>query len=181
MSQIPPSKRSKSDLKAQSFCYEIRKRITAELAATFGYSQKRMDAHIKKITAWMPEDQRKEAAAHLQEVEEGFDFWFIQQERVRILTFCSDISCHMRAANTIWPEYWSEFCERRLEWDRAMECCNKLQDELQYIAETLPADKNKYMRIVLDIEALFKMIKSLRQADNRFKKHLKDAPGGDMV
>ena len=37
------------------------------------------------------------------------------------------------------------------------------------------------MRIVLDIEALFKMIKSLRQADNRFKKHLKDAPGGDMV
>lgn len=62
-----------------------------------------------------------------------------------------------------------------------MECCNKLQDELQYIAETLPADKNKYMRIVLDIEALFKMIKSLRQADNRFKKHLKDAPGEDMV
>lgn len=174
MSQIPPSKRAPSDLKAQSFCYEIRKRITAELMASFGYSQKRLDAHIKKITNWMSEDIRKEQAAHLMQVEKDFDMWFIQQERIRILNFCSDISCHMRAANTIWPEYWSEFKERRLEWDRALCCCNKLQDELQYIAETMPADKNKYTKIVLDINTLFKMIKSLRQSDNRFKAHLKD-------
>ena len=53
-------------------------------------------------------------------------------------------------------------------------CCNKLQDELQYIAESLPADKNKYMDIVLEVEALFNMIKALRQSDNRFLKHLKD-------
>lgn len=48
-----------------------------------------------------------------------------------------------------------------------------LQDELQYIAEVLPADKNKYTSIVLEIEHLFKTIKSLRQSDNRFKKYLK--------
>lgn len=48
-----------------------------------------------------------------------------------------------------------------------------LQDELQYIAEVLPADKNKYTGIVLEIEHLFNTIKGLRQSDNRFKKHLK--------
>ena len=54
-----------------------------------------------------------------------------------------------------------------------MECCNALQDELQYIAETLPADKNKYMAIVLEVETEFNWIKSLRQSDNRFLPHLK--------
>lgn len=67
-----------------------------------------------------------------------------------------------------------EFTERRLEMGRAMECCNALQDELQYIAEVLPADKNKYMAIVLEVETEFNWIKSLRQSDNRFLKHLKD-------
>lgn len=175
MSQIPPSKRSKSDLKAQSLCYDLRKRITAELMLSFGFSEKRMDAHIKKITGFIKDDEeRQHRSDRLREVEENFDMWYIQQERIRILNLMQNISGHMRAANSIWPEYWQEFIERRLEWDRALEECNKLQDELQYIAEVLPADKNKYMRIVLDIEALFKMIKSLRQSDNRFKKHLKD-------
>ena len=134
-----------------------------------------MDAHIKKITGFIKDDEeRQQRSDRFREVEENFDMWYIQQERIRILNLMQNISGHMRAANSIWPEYWQEFIERRLEWDRALEECNKLQDELQYIAEVLPADKNKYMRIVLDIEALFKMIKSLRQSDNRFKKHLKD-------
>lgn len=56
--------------------------------------------------------------------------------------------------------------------DRALVCCNKLQDELQYIAETLPADKNKYMNIVLDVQNLFEKIKALRHSDNRFLKKI---------
>ena len=66
----------------------------------------------------------------------------------------------------------SEFEERRLEMDRALVCCNKLQDELQYIAETLPADKNTFMNIVLEIQAEYETIKKLRQADNRFLKEI---------
>ena len=57
--------------------------------------------------------------------------------------------------------------------DRALVCCNKLQDELQYIAETLPSDKNKFMNIVLEVQAEFDMIKKLRQSDNRFLKTIK--------
>ena len=48
-----------------------------------------------------------------------------------------------------------------------------LQDELQYIAEVLPADKNRFTGIVLELDHLFNTVKKLRQSDNRFKKHLK--------
>lgn len=136
MSDIPKSERSESPLRAQHMIYNIRKRITAELMATFGYSQKRFEKHIKAVTAYVVnEEEREELAAKIREQEEDFNLWFIQQERARVLTFCQDISVHMRAANTIWPDYWSEYEERRLQWDKAMECCNMLQDELQYIVD----------------------------------------------
>lgn len=173
MSDIPKSERSESLLRAQHQVYQIRKKITTELMATFGYSQKRFEKHIKAVTDYLPESEREERAKQIRELEEDFDIWYIQQERGRVLQFCQDISIHMRAANTIWPDYWPEYEERRLQWDKALECCNMLQDELQYIAEVLPADKNKYMAIVLDIDHLFNTIKKLRQSDNRFKKHLK--------
>ena len=110
MSDIPKSERSESPLRAQHMIYNIRKRITAELMATFGYSQKRFEKHIKAVTAYVVnEEEREELAAKIREQEEDFNLWFIQQERARVLTFCQDISVHMRAANTIWPDYWSEY------------------------------------------------------------------------
>ena len=99
--------------------------------------------------------------------------WFVW-ERGGTGCICCDIAQHLRGANTIWPTYRFEYKDRRGELNQALKCCNKLQDELQYIAESLPADKNKYMDIVLEVEALFNMIKALRQSDNRFLKHLKD-------
>ncbi|MBQ6773793.1 MAG: hypothetical protein IJP48_07015 [Synergistaceae bacterium] len=146
----------------------------AELMATFGYSQKKLDAHIKKMTAYIKDaDESEERGKIIREVEDNFSSWFIMRERDRVADFCQGITEHLRAANTIWPTYMNEFEERRLEMDRALVSCNKLQDELQYIAETLPADKNKFMNIVLEAQEVFDMIKSLRQSDNRFLKNIK--------
>ena len=58
--------------------------------------------------------------------------------------------------------------------DRALAMCNVLQDELQYIAEAVYADKNKFTALMLEIEALFNKIKRVRQADNRFLKNIKE-------
>ena len=171
MSNIPKSKRSKSHLEVLHRGYAIRKRITAELKATFGYSQKRLEAYIKGMTAHVEDESEREAMVQkLRELEENFGSWFIMRERDRVADFAQGITEHLRAANTIYPQNRSEYEERRLEMDRAMMCCNKLQDELQYIAETLPADKNKYMNIVLEVQEEFSMIKALRQSDNRFLK-----------
>ena len=173
VSNIPKSKRSASKLEALHRAYELRRKITAEIMATFGYSQKKLEAHIQKMTSYVqdPEEREKMSKA-IREVQEDFASWFVMRERDRVADFCQGITEHLRAANTIWPTNMSEFEERRLEMDRALVCCNKLQDELQYIAETLPADKNKFMNIVLEVQAEYETIKKLRQADNRFLREI---------
>ena len=175
MSDIPKSERSESRLEAQHKAYKIRKMITAELMASFAYSKKKHEKHIQAMTEHIKnEEEKKDTAQKIRELEEDFDCWFIRKERERILDFTQGIASHLRAANTIWPTYKAEFVERRLEMDKALECCNRLQDELQYLVETLPADINKYTAIVREIDAEFNLIKALRQSDNRFLKHLKD-------
>ena len=47
-----------------------------------------------------------------------------------------------------------------------------VRKQTQHIQD--PEHRAEYMDIVLDVEALFNMIKALRQSDNRFLKHLKD-------
>ena len=143
---------------------------------SFGYSTKKLEAHIQKMTSYVqnPEEREKMNKA-LREVEDNFASWFIKRERDRVADFCQGITEHIRAANTIFPQpknpaFLAEITERRIEFDRALMCCNKLQDELQYIAEVLPADKNKYTNLVLEVQQLFDMIKKLRQSDNRFLK-----------
>ena len=144
MSGVRKSERGESRLEALHEAYRLRKMITYELLNDFG---------TKNNT--MPQ-------------------WLIARERVRVLDLCQGISGHLRAANTIWPDYMVEFTERRLQMDKSLECCNMLQDELQAIVEMVPADKNRYMQIVLQIEKVYNLIKKLRQKDNRFLKTLKD-------
>ena len=173
MSNIPKSKRSEPKLEALHRAYALRRKITAELMATFGYSQKKLEAHVQKITAHVQDaEEREKMCQAIREVQDDFASWFVKRERDRVADFCQGITEHLRAANTIWPTNMSEFDERRIELDRAVICCAKLQDELQYIAETLPADKNKYMNIVLEVEEEIGVLKALRKADNRFRKKL---------
>jgi len=109
--------------------------------------------------------------------ENMYKFYRNQINRVsdNVIELATGISRHLRIANTIFPTYMSEFEERRIEMDRAMACCNALQDELQYVGECLYADLNRYMNLVLQIQKEFNMIKSLRQTDNRFLKNIKNS------
>ncbi len=168
MSDIPAHRRRPTTLDAQSLAYKIRSEITTELMLTFGYSEKRLEQHIRKVTEYIPNDKVREmTASKLRECEETFDIWFIAQERETVMKLARGIAAHLRAGNTIWPSNSKEFVERRLQFDRALECCNMLQDELNYIAKVLPADKNKYTRIVLELDKEFHLIKKLRQSDNK--------------
>lgn len=144
MSGVRKSERGESRLEAQHEAYKLRKDIAFELMNDFGTKGNKM-----------PE-------------------WLIAKERERVLEYCQGISAHLRAANTVWPDYMIEFSERRLQMDKALECCNMLQDELQAIVEMVPADKNRYTQYALRIEKIFNMIKKLRQKDNRFLKTIKD-------
>ncbi len=174
MSDIPKSKRKATTLDAQALAYSIRSEITTELMLTFGYSEKRLKQHLEKVTVCYPEGEAREKAIDkLLVTEKDFHMWFIEEERKEVMRLARGIAAHIRAANTIWPVNMREFEERRLQLDKALECCNVLQDELNYIAKILPADKNKYTRIVLKLDREFNLIKKMRQSDNqRFLPHL---------
>lgn len=174
MSDIPVGKRSKSKLEAQHNAYKIRKTLTMELMRNFGVTQEMLDQYVLKSVAHIKDDTKRmrEAQALKQRIAD-----FIHDERKDVKRLLTGISGHLRAANTIVPMHYAEWCERRVELDRAMAYCNRLQDELQYIATALPTDKNKYMGIVLEIEKEFGLIKALRQSDNRFLDNLPDVPG----
>lgn len=168
---IPKHERAPSRLDAQHMARKISMEITTELARTFGYSKAKFEKRIETVTKYLPPGpDREQAAAQIREQEQGFNLWLIEQERRRMHDLSREIPLHLRAANSIWPSCQMELDARRLELDKAIAACRKLQDELQYVAETIPADFNKYTGIVLEIDKLVAYIKNLRKSDaKRFK------------
>lgn len=170
MSEIKKSNRKESKLETMHNAYMIRIAITnlAEnnFYITFSKIEDKVNSRIKGLT----EKEQKRIKDSM------YKFYRSQINRLtdNVIELATGISRHLRIANTIFPTYMSEFEERRLEMDRAMSCCNALQDELQYAGECLYADLNKYMNLVLEIQKEFNMIKALRQSDNRFLKDIRN-------
>ena len=169
MSEIKKSERKESKLQTIHNAYMIRMAVTnlAEnnFYITFSKIEEKINNRIKGL------DEKEQIRIK----ENMYKFYRNQINRVsdNVIELATGISRHLRIANTIFPTYMSEFEERRIEMDRAMACCNALQDELQYAGECLYADLNKYMNLVIEFEKEFNMIKSLRQTDNRFLKNIK--------
>lgn len=169
MSEIKKSERKESKLQTIHNAYMIRTAVTnlAEnnFYITFSKIEEKINNRIKGL------DEKEQIRIK----ENMYKFYKNQINRVsnNAIELATGISRHLRIANTIFPTYMSEFEERRIEMDRAMACCNALQDELQYAGECLYADLNKYVNLVLEIQKEFNMIKSLRQTDNRFFKNIK--------
>ena len=150
----------------------IRSKITNVLKFLALQSQKRFEFLSENLTKATTDEEILKAKETMR--EERFNLWLIREECQTVASKGSELTSSLRTANTIWPTYMSEFTERRNYMNKAMAACNVLQDELQYIAQSVYADKNKFTALVLEIEALFKKIKSVRQADNRFLKQLND-------
>jgi hypothetical protein len=171
MSDIKKSERTESKLEVIHGAYAIRMAVTnlAEnnFYITFSKIEEKINNRIKGL------DEKEQIRIK----ENMYKFYRNQINRVsdNVIELATGISRHLRIANTIFPTYMSEFEERRIEMDRAMACCNALQDELQYVGECLYADLNRYMNLVLQIQKEFNMIKSLRQTDNRFLKNIKNS------
>jgi len=168
MSDIKKSERKESKLEVIHNAYIIRMAVTKLAENNFFISDSKIQNIIADKIKIFPEDEQKRIK------ERTYNYFKQQINRTtnRVIDAACGISQHLRKANTIFPTYMSEFEERRLEMDRAMACCNALQDELQYAGECLYADLNKYTHLVLEIQKEFNMIKSLRQADNRFLKNI---------
>ena len=148
MSDIPLGKRPESKLKLIDEVYDLRKRITFELEQSFGFSQKILESRINEQIKRYPKNQREEVHDRILEMEIEFGCWFIERER----------------------DNMSEYELRRALVSDARSYCAALEDELQYIAESIPADKNKFTKLQDKVSEMFNKITSLRKSDNRFLK-----------
>lgn len=169
MSGIPKSKRSESKLEALHKVYKVRKRLMEELFLTFALDGRRLEKRIEDYARTIQGvEDLNEVRKFITGGAKDFVRFAITKSRDSILDLCMRLARTLRAANTIWPSYASEFESRRAKLTEAMSLCNELQEEIQFIADILPTDKNRYMQIVLDIEEIFKMVKELRRSDKRF-------------
>lgn len=169
MSDIKKSERKESKLETIHNAYTIRTSVTKLAENNFYISESKIEDIIANKIKLFPDDDKQRIK------DRTYEYFKHQIRRAtnKVIEHSCGISQHLRIANTIFPTYMSEFEERRLEMDKAMACCNALQDELQYIGECLYADLNKYTNLVLLIQKEFNMIKALRQSDNRFLKNIK--------
>ena len=175
MSNIKKSERTESRLQVIHDGYKIRKNMMDELGRDFGYQEKDVIRRVEKFAEKnIPESNREEWIARKLEQELEFHKWFIKREREKVLEYASGIVNHLIEANTIYPVNRTEWEERRLDLDRALQCCQCLMQELQFIAETIPVNRDKYTNIVDEITSEFEKIKELRKSDNRLLKNIKE-------
>lgn len=170
MSDVKKSERTESKLEVIHNAYAIRNAVTILAENNFFITFSKIENRITERVKGLEEKEQQRIKENM------YKFYRGQINRLTdsVIELATGISRHLRIANTIFPTYMSEFEERRLEMDRAMACCNALQDELQYAGECLYSDLNKYMNLVLQIQKEFNQIKSLRQTDNRFLKNIKN-------
>ena len=167
------SKNKNGGLEALTDALTVRKKVTEVLKVLALQSQKRIEALEETLAKAKTDEEILKARESLR--EERFNHWLIKEECHTVATKSAELTGCLRTANTIFPDVKSpyvvaEVTERRVWMDRALGACNVLQDELQYIAESVYADKNKFTPLTLEIETLFRKIKGIRQADNRFLK-----------
>lgn len=174
MPDIVKNKRSKSKLEVADMAEDIRIRLEQEMLISFGYSQKIVERRVQKWLQQYKPEEREKAEDRIRKMIEEHAKWFIDHQRTEVEKLCCDLEEHIDAANTIWPNFAFEYKDRRDEWNQALKACNRLEKRLQHIGKTLPADKNRYMRITKDLSSLFNKIKKTRQSDNRFIPHLVD-------
>lgn len=166
-----PKAKKNEGLEALRDALIVRKKITGVLKVLALQSQKKLENLEGNLSTLNSDEEALKAKESIR--EERFNYWLVKEECRTVAVKGAELTGSLRTANTIFPDpklpyVVAEANERRLWMDRALGACNVLQDELQYIAEAVYADKNKFTALVLEVQTLFMKIKKLRQADNRF-------------
>lgn len=168
--------RKESQFEVYHHLMKMRQEVTDLLLRDFGYNhEKAIKKAQRAFSGRTPEQlslEDNERYEKLLKRNEAFNEWFIANERQVVIDCLRSITEEVYVANSIYPTYEEELIERRLHQDRAIGQCYRLTQELQYAAETLPVDVNKYLRFAEMIDQEIKLLKAWRKSDNKFKKNL---------
>ena len=173
MSSVPKGRREKHDFLATHHLQKLRKKITELAINDFGYDHDRYEKTIEKFEEWTNCKNKDEVIAKMRMKNEGFYADFVEEETRETRRILRDAVSEYERGNHIFPSgdsLMEEYKERRLHLDRAIGHLYVLIQELQYIADILPCDKNKYEGISEEIEKEISLMKGVRKATNKFLK-----------
>jgi len=174
VSNVPKSKRKQHDFETTRQMTQLRRDITEAVINDFGYDADRYQKMIDRYAYARRDQENVEATvAKMQAKHDSFYDAFIEDETRVIMQIWRDIVMEFELGNSIFPSgeaLLEEYNERRLHFDRCIGHIRVLRSELQFIAETLPVNKNKYDNLAERIVALIALVKGVRQSSNRFLK-----------
>ncbi len=172
---VVKSRRSPHNFETPRKLRQIRKAITEMGINGFGYDKERYEARIQKFADSITNFERKdEIVASMREKNKAYYSNFLHEEIVITRDIMRKVICEFEIGNSIWPSGLAkvaEFRERRVHLDECIGWLHAIKQELQYIAEILPVDKNKYANISNEIEQAINMVKGVRRDANKFLKN----------
>ena len=173
MGNVPKSRRQKSKFHTNHNLYKLKKELMDLVMNDFGY---RYDKTEEKIQKYYEKNKDlpniDEKVAYFKQRNEYFYNTFIKLEQTKCINLISLIQQEFSTANSIFPSdtpaRFIEYIQRRIHMNSAIGYCYTLKQELKFIIETLPTDKNKAKKFNELIDSQIKLIKGVRRADNRF-------------
>ena len=168
MSRVKESEKKPHDFLAPKKLRAIRKRATELSIIRFGYDGEKVDRIAEKRSLGDPE--RKE---RIKAMYEEYYTGYINREREKVEDIIRKAVFMFELGNDIIPTGDTkimEYCERRKYLDLAVGHLGCLVQELEYIAETLPCDKNRFETLINDIGEAKTLVKGVRRAANKYIK-----------
>jgi phosphotransacetylase len=178
MSSVPKSHRKEHDFVAVHNLHKIRKCITELAIYDFGYDKDRFEKMVNKYAERIKEDsgKKQEIVERMRKKNESFYADFVEEETKITRDILRNVVSEFELGNSIFPSgdaKLMEYCERRKHIDLAIGWMFVLKQELQYIAETLPGNKNRYENIINEIAKEISLMKGVRRSSNKFLKKKK--------
>ena len=176
MSSVPKSQREEHDFMASHKLREIRSAVTDLARNDFGYDKEKLEEQIKRFEEGMANidpEKKLQIVAKWRDKNESFYSDFVEEETSITRDILRQAVKWYEMGNSIFPSGESklmEYCDRRKFLNYAIGELFVLKQELQYIAETLPGNKNRFEYITNEIKTEVSLIKGVRRAANKFLK-----------
>ena len=153
------SKRKQSRLEVFHHAYRLRREMTDLLMRDFGYKAPSFDETMR--------EEKKTRVLNLHK-------WFIEDERVYIITIIREMMKNVTIANSIYPTTLAECNQRRSYQNLAIGLANDIKQELQYVIDVLPVNVEKYIYYSDELDKQITLLKEWRKSDNKIRKRILD-------
>lgn len=174
---VPKNKRKPSKFDTAHHLLQVRKEVTSLAMNDFAFSETKYEKQIESFRKSLKTNStnKEEVVQRMKKKKDELISWYLDYEKRKVLDMVSNMTREFTIANSIFPSETEakvmEYIERRRHLNEAIGECKALKQELQSIFTTLPVNINKFQRFADMIDELIKMMRGVRQADNRFLKH----------